>query len=97
MNSIFFTLLSAKNNIESLNYFIETLLKIYLELRPEKESIESIRLINREKLVKERRKEDTCCQFEIYFPFMERFKGRVFPWYLPIWEFKEKNKKNSLI
>ena len=92
LNSFYFTTLSAKDNIGPLNYFIESMIRRYLELKPEKKSIY---LIDEEERRKKKRK--TCCQNEIYFPFMERFKGRVFPWYLPIWEFKEKNKKNSLI
>ena len=92
-NSFSFTLLSAKESIKSLDYFIEDLVKRYLELRPERESIH---LRDEEEERKRKAKRKTCCQNEIYYPFMERFKGRVFPWYLPIWEFRNK-KKNTLI
>ena len=94
-HSFYFTSLSAKNNIEPLYYFIESLVKRYLELNPEKQSIYLIDEEERRKRRKENRK--ACCQNEIYFPFMERFKGRVFQWYVPEWEFKKNKKKNSLI
>ena len=94
-HSFYFTSLSAKNNIEPLYYFIESLVKRYLELKPEKQSIYLIDEEERRKRRKENRK--ACCQNEIYFPFMERFKGRVFPWYVPEWEVKKNKKKNSLI
>ena len=51
------------------------MIRRYLELKPEKRSIY---LIDEEE-ERRKKKRKTCCQNEIYFPFMERFKGRVFP------------------
>ena len=92
-NLFYFTLLSAKDSVNPLKNFIELLIKRYLEIKPENKNI----YLEDKEEERRRNRNKQCCQNEIYFPFMERFKGRVFPWYLPIWELRKKNKKNSLI
>ena len=42
--------------------------------------------------------ERDCCGRTIYYPFPERFKARLFPWYSPMFKLGEKKKKkNALI
>ena len=86
-------LTSAKTNPTNFGILINNLTEEYLRRNPEEER-RSISLEIEENNKKRRKK--GCCMGEIYYPFEERFKARVFPWYAPMFEFKER-KKDSLI
>ena len=91
-NGFYFRVMSAKCT-KDFDIFVEELLKRYIEeflpknydekifLRKEKEEYEYVGCCN--KKVKKRVK---------YYPFMERFKGRTFPWYRPKWEHKKEDR-----
>jgi len=92
-NNFQFASTSAKSNIYNFNYLINNLIDEYFRKYPKEKEFISLE-IQKEK----KKKRKTCCQGEIYFPFGERFKARVLPWYIPMFEIREKKEKeNSLI
>ena len=94
MNNFFFKLFSAKNpNHHEFDEFVKELVKRYIEiLPPEKMRIDSINITRKKKRKNERK---SCCVDRMYFPFIERFKGRVFPWYTPMWELRKRNNSDE--
>ena len=89
-NDYYFRLLSAKYH--ECDNFINELVERYIETFPEIERNNIIYL--KEERIREKQRK-TCCQFEIHYPFIERYKARVFPWYRPMWEFRKKNNSNK--
>ena len=78
-------LTSAKEDPKRFNYFIENLIIEYHDLY--KDEDEEKKLISLE-VEEKKQKRKGCCQREIYFSFPERFKARVFQWYIPNCKFK---------
>ena len=82
-------LTSAKEDPKRFNQFIENLIIEYFDLYQEEEE-DYIKCISLECEEKERKKvRGNCCQDEIYYSFPERFKARVFQWYVPKFDFKK--------
>ena len=78
-------LTSAKEDPKRLNSFIENLIIEYYDLYKDDE--EEASLISLEVEEKKRKSKD-CCLGEVYLSFPERFKARVFQWYVPNIKFK---------
>ena len=78
-------LTSAKEDPRRLNSFIEDLIIEYHDLYKDEE--EEANLISLEVEEKKRKSKD-CCLGEVYLSFPERFKARVFQWYVPNIKFK---------
>lgn len=91
-------LTSAKTQPEGIRQFIKDLIIEYNNLYPE----EKINIKKRTSLKQENEENirgvRDCCGRTIYYPFPERFKARLFPWYSPMFKLGEKKKKkNALI
>ena len=80
-----------------MSQFIKDLIIEYNSRFPEEKE-------KRRKLLKLKEDEDEeqisrgrdCCGRLIYYPFPERFKARLFPWYIPMFSFRKKKKKKIL-
>jgi Ras-related protein Rab-11A len=103
-NGFFYKLLSAKYPDE-FDSFVKELVKRYLELvsqsASEKEQEKKLYSLDEEVVYVT---EGTLCyKYKVkrirqkYYPSMERFKGRVFPWYMPKWEYRFKKEKDTLL
>ena len=79
---------TAKENPKEFKRFIENLIREYNELYPEKEKRNEYR-ISFESEKKERNYNKGCCGREMYFSFHERYKARVFQWYIPDFKTRE--------
>ena len=103
-NGCFYKSLSAKYPDE-FDSFVKELVKRYLELVSlkdlEKEQDKKVFSLDEEVVYVT---EGTpCYRYKVkkirekYYPSMERFKGRVFPWYMPKWEYRFKKEKDTLL
>ena len=79
---------SAKTNKGAINDLVINLIEEYL--RRYKKEGDNFFLLEHNLGIQ------NCCLGQIYFSFGERFKARVFPWYIPMYEFK-KDKKSALL
>ena len=88
-------LLSVKDNPNKVKDFIRKLIIEYIETFSKTKKRESFHLYKDKNEEVKRRNNGCCGGYHIKYSFMERYKARVFPWYLPEFEL-EKNKEGLI-
>ena len=90
-----FYLASAKTNHKNFRVLIDNLVEEYLRRYKEEEDKKVIVL--EEKIENKDKDKDRggCCAGEVHYSFGERFKARVFPWYVPMFKLEKERKQKE--